>query len=123
MASGPQVWVCELQGNDEEGLGTEKMPYKNSMFALEKAATTKISILIRKDLIQGFQPIAKAAFKKLVKGYEVNVKKAKKAAEKAQLDAQEALKNAEADKKKLEEAKKIVLVQDASLPAAKKVID
>lgn len=59
--------------------------------------------------------------KKAKKGYEVNKKKAEKAAEKESKDAEDRVKRAEEEAKKIEEAKSVKLVEDPSLPKAKKV--
>eukprot|EP00842_Homolaphlyctis_polyrhiza_P001118 jgi/Hompol1/2006/HPOL_005310-RA len=117
-AGAATLWICEVQGHDTEGSGTEKMPFKTLLRAIEAAGGAKANFVVRKDLIEGFQPAAKAAIKKAVKMFEVNVKKAQKAAAAAAEAAAEALKNAAAEQARIEEAKKIVLVEDASLPAA-----
>lgn len=118
------VHVCEIQGHDSEGFGTEKMPFKTPLKAVEfvKAdAQLCAAIKVRKNMEEGYQPIPKAALKKAIKGYEVNERKAQKAAEKALLDAAELEKAKAAELIKLEEAKSVILKQDASLPVASKV--
>ncbi|KAJ3294493.1 hypothetical protein HK104_003531 [Borealophlyctis nickersoniae] len=117
----PVIYVCEVQGHDVEGAGTEKMPYKSPLKALEKASGGQVDIRVRKTAEEGYQPIAKAALKKAQKLYDANQKKAQKAAERAAQEAADAEKNAAAEAAKLEEAKKIVLVNDKTLPEAKKI--
>lgn len=115
------VHVCEIQGHDIEGNGTEKMPYKTTLKAVEAVKgdlQLTAAIRVRKNMEEGYQPIAKAAMKKALKIHEANVKKAQKAAERAEQDAVEAQKQKEAELARLEEAKKIVLEQDPSLPPA-----
>ncbi|KAJ8326978.1 hypothetical protein BDV3_000110 [Batrachochytrium dendrobatidis] len=119
--SGRSIWICEVQGNDVQGNGSEKMPYKTLLKALEVSGSEKVSYFTRKVVSEGYQPTAKAAIKKAMKLHEANVKKLQKAAERAVTDAAEALKNAAAEAAKLEEARKIVLEEDRLLPAAKKI--
>ncbi|RKO85087.1 hypothetical protein BDK51DRAFT_28006, partial [Blyttiomyces helicus] len=118
--AGPTLYVCELQGHDIEGDGSKKMPFATSLRALSSTPAGKADLHVRKVLADGFQPIAKAAFKKAQKAWETEKKKAQKAAERAEAEARDAEKNAAAEAAKLEEAKKIVLELDASLPVAKK---
>ena len=61
------VHVCEIQGHDSEGFGTEKMPFKTPLKAVEfvKAdAQLCAAIKVRKNMEEGYQPIPKAALKK-----------------------------------------------------------
>ncbi len=118
------VHVCEIQGHDVEGFGTEKMPFKSVLKAvqiLEGDADAVAKILVRKDMEQGFVLIAKAAVKKGLKLYEQGVKKAQKEAERMVSEAKEREAAKAAEIIKLEEAKKIILTQDQSLPVAEKV--
>lgn len=118
------VHVCEVQGHDIEGSGTEKMPYKTVLKAvqvLEGNVDAVAKIFVRKDMEQGFVPIAKAAVKKGMKLYEQGVKKAQKEAERLIAEAQEREAAKAAEMIKLEEAKKIILQEDKSLPAAEKI--
>ena len=59
-------------------------------------------------------PVANAAFKKQKKTYQVEKTKQEKA-------AQAAAKKSAEDEKRLEDARNVVIVQDASLPAAKQI--
>ncbi|KAI9088749.1 hypothetical protein DFS34DRAFT_654803 [Phlyctochytrium arcticum] len=114
------AYVCEVQGNDEQGKGTEKLPFKTAYAAFAHLSGNG-EILVRKSVDEGYQPIAKAALKKAQKLYDANQKKAQKAAERATQDAANAEKNAEADAARLAEAKSIVLEEDKSLPVAQKI--
>jgi asparaginyl-tRNA synthetase len=115
------VYVCEVQGNDAEGFGTEKMPYKSLLKVLEvhKGNLENQEVLVRKEILEPYAPVAKAAMKKAVKAYEVQLKKAQKEAERALADKEKAEQSRLAEIAKLEEAKSIVLEQDVSLPTAK----
>jgi len=113
--------VCEIQGHDLEGNGSEKMPFKTTLKAIEQVqgdAKLVMAIRVRKNMEEGYQSIAKAAAKKTLKIYETNVRKAQKAAERAELDAAEAEKARLLEIAKLEEAKKVKLTLDTSLPPA-----
>ena len=67
------------------------------------------------------QPMSKAAIKKMKKMEEIAQKKAEKAAAAALKNAAEEAQRAAARAQAIEDAKKIVLVEDSSLPAAKKM--
>ncbi|KAI8922054.1 hypothetical protein DFJ77DRAFT_482236 [Powellomyces hirtus] len=108
------VYVCEVQGDDAKGTGAEGAPFKTVLRAVEHAAGGNAEILVRKTTEEGYQPAAKTALKKAQKLVEANLKKAEKAQKAAAADAA-------AEAAKLDEAKKVVLEQDKSLPAAKKV--
>ncbi|KAJ3413297.1 hypothetical protein HDV05_008214 [Chytridiales sp. JEL 0842] len=119
MSLETKIFVCELIGHDTEGTGTEKMPFKTPLKAMESVkGNDKCPILIRKDHAEGYLPISGAALKKAKKTYEENERKKAKAEEKAKKDSEEAAKKAAETAKKLEEAKKIVLKLDDTLPAA-----
>ncbi|KAL2914431.1 asparagine--tRNA ligase [Polyrhizophydium stewartii] len=119
--SGRKFWICELQGHDVEGNGTEKMPFRTLLRAFEAAGGATGEFAVRKNVAEGYQPAAKAAIKKALKLYEANVKKAQKAAERSAAEKEEAALNAAAEQAKLEEARKIVLSEDPALPVAKKI--
>ncbi|KAJ3054475.1 hypothetical protein HK097_001720 [Rhizophlyctis rosea] len=117
----PKLYVCEVQGHDAEGAGTEKMPFRSPLRALEQVKGGVVDIYVRKTSEEGYQPIAKAALKKAQKTFNENKKKAEKAAERAAQEAKDKEKNAAAEAAKLEAAKSVVLEEDKSLPAAKKI--
>jgi asparaginyl-tRNA synthetase len=117
------LYVCEVQGRDGEGNGTEKMPFQTLQKAVAhvKGDVGPWEFYVRKAILDPYEPAAKAGLKKAVKGYEIALKKAAKDAERAEQDKLNAEKNAAAEKAKLDEAKKVVLTQDTSLPVAKTI--
>jgi asparaginyl-tRNA synthetase len=117
----PIEYVCELQGSDEQGNGTEKMPFRTPYQAMVAQSNPDAVIKVRKSYEEGFQDASGAAIKKAKKAYEIFLKKAQKAAEKAEKDAIEAAAKAQEDAKRLEESKSIVIEQNLSLPAAQKI--
>lgn len=121
-ADAPLLYICEVQGSDAEGMGSEKMPFKTIAKALEVAkGASAHTFMVRKVVIENYTVAAKAAMKKAVKMYEVNLKKALKAQDRSAADADETLKQHEATQLRLEESKAILIEQDALLPAAKTV--
>ena len=117
------LYICEVAGNDATGTGDEKTPFKSLQALVQyvKGETDSYDILIRKKTDEPFDTIAKTAIKKALKGYEIAVKKAAKEADRSVQDKKELEKSLAAERAKLEEAKSIVLVQDISLPKAKKI--
>jgi asparaginyl-tRNA synthetase len=116
------IYVCEVQGNDSEGIGSEKMPYNSLLKAVESNSGVKeITIMMRKTLLETYQVAAKAAIKKANNKYEDNLKKAEKAKERSAKDAEEDKKRAAITLLRIEESKTVVISQDSSLPVAKKV--
>ena len=115
------LYVCEQQGNDAEGRGTEKMPYQSLLKAVTaaKGEPKAYDIFIRKAILDNYELAAKSATKKVVNTYLAEQKKAAKAAERALQDKENAEKNRAAEEAKLEHAKTIVISEDKSLPAAK----
>lgn len=121
--SGPKLFICEVQGSDSEGSGSEKMPFKTLLKAVEFAkGSANHTFLVRKVVSENYAIAAKAAMKKVANKYEENLRKAEKARERSAKDTAEAAKQAEATQKRLEESRSIVVTEDASLPAAKKVL-
>ncbi|KAI8907142.1 hypothetical protein EDD86DRAFT_227703 [Gorgonomyces haynaldii] len=115
----PLAYVCEVQGSDQEGLGTEKMPYKTLLKAVEKFKSER-QYLIRKDVKEGYQPAPKSALKKALKQADINEKKLLKQKERSEQESIEQQKQLEQTLKRLEEAKLVKLEVDPSLPVAKK---
>ncbi|KAJ3275861.1 hypothetical protein HDV01_006727 [Terramyces sp. JEL0728] len=115
-----KLFVCEVQGNDGEGAGTEKMPFKSLLKAVTfvKGEISKYDVQVRKEILEPYAPAAKAALKKAVKAYEVQGKKAAKDAERAVQDREKAEQQKAAEQAKLEAAKAVVLEQDPALPGA-----
>ncbi|KAF7727732.1 hypothetical protein EC973_007191 [Apophysomyces ossiformis] len=113
------VYVDEVSGSDETGNGTEAAPLKTALKALEKFGES-IKILVKKDA-EGFKDISGAALKKAKKTLVEQQRKLKKQEEQKKKQEEELKKKAEDEAKALEQAKSIVLTEDASLPAAKKI--
>ncbi|KAJ3117391.1 hypothetical protein HDU96_006916 [Phlyctochytrium bullatum] len=115
-------FVCEKSGSDETGNGTKESPFKTALRVLEQVGgEAAVDIQVRKETGEEYQPISGAALKKAKKGWELAEKKKAKAAAAAAKDADEAAAKAADEAKRIEEAKKVVLVEDASLPKAKKI--
>lgn len=117
------IYVCEAQGRDLEGTGTEKMPFLSLQKAVAhvKGNVSEYDYLVRKAILDPYEPAAKAGLKKAVKGYDLALKKAAKDAEKAIQDLSNAAEKAAAEQLKLDEARSVVLVQDQTLAPAKKI--
>lgn len=113
------AYVDEIAGCDETGLGSEAAPFKTAIKALEKLGENA-KVLIKKDA-EGYKDISGAALKKAKKTLVEQQRKAKKLEEQKAKQEEEQKKKAEDEAKALEAAKSIVLTEDASLPAAKKV--
>ncbi|CAE6466518.1 unnamed protein product [Rhizoctonia solani] len=112
--SKPKVYVDETAGSDDKGDGTEASPYATPVAALGGPQGAEVAVFIRKVPADEYVPISGAALKRAKKGLEQQKEKAKKAEAAAAKEAQERLREAQ----KLEESKKIVLTEDASLPAS-----
>lgn len=114
------IYICEETGSDDSGSGTAEAPLLSAIAALTKGGP-QASILARKKAAEEYAPLGTSALKKAKKTIEINEKKAQKAKEAgekaATLDSEKAAKDAS----RLEDSKKIVLTEDASLPAAIKV--
>ncbi|KAI0087095.1 asparaginyl-tRNA synthetase [Irpex rosettiformis] len=110
------IHVDETGGSDDTGKGTLEAPYGSLAFALftHPGAT----LLIRKD--GAYEEPTQSALKKAKKGADGLEKKKKKAEELAERDALAKAQEKERKEKLIEESKKIVLVEDPSLPKAKK---
>jgi asparaginyl-tRNA synthetase len=115
------IYVCEKQGNNVDGQGTEKMPFQTLVKAVSTIGgeTKQYEIYLRKEILENYQLAPKAALKKAVNTFKADQKKAEKAAERSQKDKEEAEKNKASMEAKLESAKALKLVQDPSLPKAK----
>ena len=114
------IYIDEATGNDEAGDGTQNAPYKTLAYALaqhDAEAANQLELLVRKDGGAPYDKPSDSSLKKAKKGADGLRKKAAKAAEVA---AREAKERADQEKK-IEESKKIVLVEDESLPKAKRV--
>jgi asparaginyl-tRNA synthetase len=118
-----RIHVCEVTGNDAEGIGTEKMPFKTLLKAVEFLENNMqdVEVLHRKVILEPYEPCAKTTLKKAIKTFEINAKKIQK--EKERLEKENELKkvNQEMENLKLEQAKNIVLKQDMTLEKASKI--
>ncbi|KAL1917584.1 uncharacterized protein VTP21DRAFT_3977 [Calcarisporiella thermophila] len=120
LKDGPFAFVDETSGNDENGNGTEELPYLTTVKALEKHGDT-VRIQVRKSAEENYKDISGAALKKAKKLLDAQLRKQKRLEEQRALDAEKAKAQAEEEARRLEEAKSIILEQDASLPEAKKI--
>ncbi|KAI8891920.1 hypothetical protein BC833DRAFT_626334 [Globomyces pollinis-pini] len=77
------LYVCEVQGSDIDGIGSEKMPYKTVQKAINhlKGSLGDSQILVRKAILDSYTFVAKAALKKAVKAFGEQQRKAAKDAE------------------------------------------
>ncbi|THH27808.1 hypothetical protein EUX98_g6380 [Antrodiella citrinella] len=112
------IHINEAAGSDDTGKGTSDLPYQSLAFALYTHPDA--SYLIRKDATGTFEEPTQSALKKAKKGADGIEKKRKKAEELAEREAKDKKEERERREKLLEDSKKIVLQEDASLPAAKK---
>ncbi|KAK9473807.1 uncharacterized protein V1510DRAFT_413977 [Dipodascopsis tothii] len=107
------LFVDEATGVDAAGVDatSQATPFKTAAFALYSGGEAA-SIFVKKD--EGYEAISASALKKAKKGAEGIAKKIKTAEE-------QRVKKEKEEASKLEEAKKIQIVEDAALPAAKKI--
>ncbi|KAI0233961.1 asparagine--tRNA ligase [Massospora cicadina] len=118
-AAPKKIFVNELNGSDEDGLGTQTMPYKTAARALE--SNQDAAIFVKKTEQEDYAAISGAALKKAKKKVEENLKRAKKLAEQAERDAEKEKARAKELALKLMDAKNVVLEEDPSLPKAVKI--
>ncbi|KAI8895155.1 hypothetical protein BC833DRAFT_567703 [Globomyces pollinis-pini] len=114
------LYVCEVQGSDTDGMGSEKMPYKTVQKAINhlKGALGDSQILVRKSILDPYTIVAKAALKKAIKTFGEQQRKAAKDAERKILEKANWEKQQAAEKIKLDAAKSVVLELDPELPEA-----
>lgn len=113
------IHVDETTGSDDTGTGTAEQPYQTLAFALFTHPTAQLAL--RKDAGAAYEEPTQSALKKAKKGADGLEKKRKKAEELAEREAKEKTEERERRERLIEESKKIVLVEDSSLPKAKKV--
>ena len=113
------IHIDETSGSDDTGKGTLDLPYQSLAFAV--FTHPDATYLIRKDSAGTYEEPTQSALKKAKKGADGIEKKRKKAEELAEREAKEKKEERERREKLLEESKKIVLQEDPTLPAAKKV--
>lgn len=109
-------YVDEKAGSDASGDGSKATPYATPA-AVVDAHGKDVKIEVCKSEEDGYVEISASAMKKAIKGADALAKKRVKAEEAARAKAAAA----EADDRRLEAAKAIVLSEDASLPAARKI--
>lgn len=114
------IYIDEATGSDTTGQGTEAQPYQTLAFAIFTAADAKYSI--RKDANTPYDEPTQSAMKKAKKGADGLEKKKKKAEEMAEREAKEKGEEREKRERLLEESKNVVLVEDANLSKAIKVL-
>lgn len=132
----PKYYVDEVTGSDDQGDGSEALPYKSVLGAYIARSSSTLNLFTRKAedtklepsthtpagsvLSVGqasWQPVSASAQKKAKKLYEQHQKKLARQAELADKEKEkEAL-----ELKKLEEAKKIVLAEPAGGEQAKRI--
>lgn len=112
------IYTSEKKGNDEKGDGSELKPYKTILQAMRHASKEPFPIIYvdSKDpeAAEIYEVAAKSQLKKIQK---IWVRESHKNADKEKREAEDAEKR----KQNLDEAKKIVISEDPSLPAAKKI--
>jgi len=111
------IFTSDKNGNDETGDGSEATPFKTVLKAMHHAGTEpfpQIMVDSKDPEKPGFDAIAKAQLKKMTKLFGQEKRKLEN------LKKQEAEKSAQHEKN-LEEAKKIVIEEDKSLPAPKRI--
>ncbi len=113
------IHIDETSGSDETGKGTPELPYQSLAFAIYTNSAS--AYLIRKDPTTAYDEPTQSALKKAKKGADGLEKKRKKAEELAEREAKEKSDERERRERLIQESKKIVLVEDSSLPKAKKV--
>lgn len=117
FASG-EIYTSDKRGSDETGNGSESKPFKTIIQAMRHAGKEPFPTIYvdAKDekSTSSFEVAAKSQLKKIQK---IWVREANKTAEKSKKEEDDA-KNREVN---LEEARKVKIVQDPSLPEAKKI--
>ncbi|XP_017060886.1 asparagine--tRNA ligase, cytoplasmic [Drosophila ficusphila] len=112
------LFTSEKKGSDESGEGTESKPFKTILQAMRHAGKEPFPTIYvdSKDpnATEPFEPAAKSQLKKIQKLF---VRESHKNAEKQQREAEDAEKR----QQNLEEARKIKIVEDPSLPVARKI--
>jgi asparaginyl-tRNA synthetase len=112
------VYVDETVGSDLTGNGTADQPYQTLGFVLFTHGAS-VRVLTRKDAAGEYEEPTQSALKRAKKAADGLEKKRKKQED---VTSKEAKDKDERRERLLEESKKIVLVEDASLPKATKVL-
>ncbi|KAF8341840.1 asparaginyl-tRNA synthetase [Amanita rubescens] len=113
------VYIDELSGTDTAGLGTLESPYQSLGHAIF-ASPDDAKYLVRKDAGGEYAEPTQSSLKKAKKTADGLEKKKKKAEELKERELAKDTEEKEKREKLLEESKKIVLVEDDTLPQAKR---
>ncbi|KAH8413454.1 hypothetical protein KR009_011342, partial [Drosophila setifemur] len=112
------IFTSEKKGSDESGDGSEGKPFKTILQAMRHAGKEPFPTIYvdSKDASapEPFEPAAKSQLKKIQKLF---VRESHKNAEKQQREAEDAEKR----QQNMDEARKVKIVEDSSLPVAKKI--
>jgi asparaginyl-tRNA synthetase len=114
------VYIDELSGTDTAGLGTLESPYQSLGHAIF-ASPDDAKYLVRKDAGGEYAEPTQSSLKKAKKTADGLEKKKKKAEELKERELAKDTEEKEKREKLLEESKRIVLVEDDTLPQAKRV--
>jgi len=111
-----EIYTSDSTGSDESGSGTEDKPFKTVLQAMRHAGKEPFPTIYvdAKEEGKKYEVAAKSQLKKQQKIWH---RENNKAADKAKKDTEDA----DRREKNMEEAKKIVVEQDASLPAPKQI--
>ncbi|XP_033749837.1 asparagine--tRNA ligase, cytoplasmic-like [Pecten maximus] len=111
-----EIYTSEKRGSDESGNGTEENPFKTVIQAIRHAGKEPFPNIFvdAKEAGKVWEPVAKTQLKKQQK---ISQKEKNTDPEKDKKEAEDAEKR----ERNLEEAKKIVITEDATLPAAKQI--
>ncbi|CAH1112269.1 unnamed protein product [Psylliodes chrysocephalus] len=110
------LYTSDSRGNDDTGDGSEQKPFKTILRAMREAGSEPFPVIYvdSNEESTKYEPAAKSQLKKIQKIWvRENYKQADKG-KKEEEDAEKRVKN-------LDEAKKIVISEDKTLPAAKKI--
>ncbi|XP_076465067.1 asparagine--tRNA ligase, cytoplasmic-like isoform X1 [Babylonia areolata] len=111
-----EIYTSESSGSDETGDGSKDKPFKTVIQAMRKAGKEPFPPIFVDSKTEGerYEPVSKSQKKKVTGLWQAEQRKMAKKAD-------EELEKAERREKNLEEAKKIVIEQDPSLPAPKRI--
>lgn len=111
------IYTSDKNGSDESGDGSEAKPFKTVLKAMHQVGAEpfpQIMVDSKDPEKPGFEGIAKAQLKKMTKLFGQECRKME---DQKKREAEKAAQH----EKNLEEAKKIIIEEDKSLPAAKKI--
>jgi len=112
------IFTSEKNGDDDNGEGTYRVPFRSVLHALHAAGGRSCNIFVdgEEEGVR-FQPVSKSQLKKIQKIYQQDIRKAQQAQQVREKKEEEDRIKREAA---LEEAKQITISADPSLPAATK---